>query len=797
MVMTFILKPDLSTRRRYFASSENIHIKQEFTLFNYPSMPYDVVIFEGSMKGKIHITNTSDVKCRVTTWPSSNTTIKPLENYSYISEGYGKFNITCRIGSWLPEKHFLLSDEKQSELDNELRKEREQLIKKQKIFVAYDIEPRFIHKVDYNNGRILSLENEQKRLNELSQALESLNITSDIEKEILTFGDYIDKNTFTIQSKSKLNRFKTLKKSDSLIIHYSRGSYKRSTLAGFKKVTYGPSGMFGGSPKNSFLEPSLVDGVLVCGIAGKNELSPLNRILYIGSKHSDKEIAIRDKKGNFVCRVNGKEKSYSKNNGQLKMGYTFIDGEFKTALNEAIKDNHNEITMEQEGFENFKSSKQLAHYNNVKNTILSYKERNDYHVTHQPQFFCEQRVPSKFYSYDMNFVKQSDRHSFWRRTGFAKFCNSPMELDNGKIAFLCSLEKDSPNLTLMIFSSGGKLLNSQLVKNIENGTQTAQVLDNQVVLTTLDGKIEVYSDKAEGLVQFDTQRNHEYFLNSAIFNDYYVTVSQESKKNYLYIMDKDGRLVKDIEIKDGDFTNFAQDDNGLYFISRYSGNLYTLNNDLELSKTEDLLEVSAHPRNRNSSKYTDRNAAETLAISKRVLYFTNRFGEVITHNLVTQENSVFFQVPNEPKTKHRSSFSPAIILDNGDIVVATELRVFHVSPQGKMKFFYHLNGELKKDDGEENYFIGGFSSLYAPMKKVYRGEEEMIWFAAGGSLQLRRIDGSLFLHYDTPMAENFSSPYFLDDNRIISGTYLGVKLFDLAKMKSYDVPVDIKRECNE
>jgi hypothetical protein len=86
-------------------------------------------------------------------------------------------------------------------------------------------------------------------------------------------------------------------------------------------------------------------------------------------------------------------------------------------------------------------------------------------------------------------------------------------------------------------------------------------------------------------------------------------------------MDKDGRLVKDIEIKDGDFTNFAQDDNGLYFISRYSGNLYTLNNDLELSKTEDLLEVSAHPRNRNSSKYTDRNAAETLAISKRVLYF--------------------------------------------------------------------------------------------------------------------------------------------------------------------------------
>ncbi len=778
-------KPD--SKKRTIASetlfSESFN--HEYKLFNNNNISRQVVIYEGGYRAIINIGANEHVECAQQQRINSTTEEEKFDlktDKLIILNDNRYIKIICSIGELFDET---IKDAISQDLRESYQKWKEQQDKQIDstiLQVQYTIRS---NDVDYNyinSNQMSRLEAKQQELQMANDLINSEKYFDDeLKKLSKKLGNFYDEGRFLVKSDREFNLLKNFKTAHTIKFLRAGGH----VTSGIFKTTYGPDGKDNSSPKDQYIEPTVKDKVLVCGIS-ENESEAFSQKLFQGDINN--EVVVHDIKGNVGCRVNSAKGSFHKNEGEFSIYYYSLDlKSLKEALSQAIQKNLELIENEKQARIDYIKKEFSQNLNGVRESLANLAKANQRLFNNRPIEFCEEKKDGEIFKSTSQFILKLSQ---------GMFCSSPSKLSNGNFVAICDDSGSSAETGSVYIFDASKIISKIKIPYVESNSTTS-VFENGFTFSSSDGHIYIFNNNGKLIKNLDTESAHDIMTNTFHYKNHILVLSRNSlgigvAMNTLYVISLNGEIVTEINLKGNDFTNFVLVEDEVVIASNI-GELYFIDSNFVISKRFNLSEFN---------EQGNRSLLNIAYDNYESLYIGDSEGQIIKHDLKTNRSELFFQIPNTQKTAKRSILHPIVFLKDGTLVIASDLRLFYVLPDAQMKFFVEING---------------FRKVFGQPTIINIDEEEYIWLGTGGAIEIRRADGTLAMNFtgDFPLpeneqailgntgkyyftqSENFSAPAQINDSTYVVGVVDGLRKISLNFKSKKAKDVAIKKSCNE
>ncbi|MBL7664616.1 MAG: hypothetical protein JNM93_05740 [Bacteriovoracaceae bacterium] len=535
--------------------------------------------------------------------------------------------------------------------------------------------------------------------------------------------------------------------------------------------------------KQTFLEPQLINAVMVCGLSGANISLPLTQKIFVGSKQ-DFSLSTNHT-GKLGCRINGEKHLLTKRSGSGRIYLEIIkkDPWLKYVDNkiEELARAQNLVTQSQTEHD---ARNQKEFLDDIQKLVVVNKKM----IAMEPVTFCEQKVPDRTLKYKTS-VASSILYGAETRSHVGRSCGDPVFDEQQNAFFVCAQCATPVTDTLC----PGKTKDGFLVKlNGQATTEQVKFQSQKFELKDVGNRADFYSPlRIENTLYITGNNAHVYvmdldgkilehhnfgeFRDAGAFvqvEDLAMVLVEQGKENepaFGAFLDHQGQVVHRFPLNVKMPTHPLYVQNKIIYADFYGSEIFILDNTGKLLKTLNLQKFSRR----------DQIEIRSLSFVQNKLYAGDGRGQLFEVNLENSQPRLFFSVPAIAENHSLELNYPIKQLKTKEILVVSNNRAYVLSPLGKLQRIF----------GKAHHIITGTPSL------IQHQNEEMIWLVRTSEIALYDVLGRNLMSYETSFNENTQGLFnFLTPDGFLSPMRDGMRFFrffeieELTNEASYFVP---------
>ena len=577
--------------------------------------------------------------------------------------------------------------------------------------------------VEKEKEKLLDLKEQITKTEDLSSFIEPL-------KDIYT----VENKTFKLSSSKSNQSLINVDKEDTLIINSTGGYFSRSINFKERRISangYRPN--LNLIKKYSF--PNITPHALVCHIR--------SRVLFSGTQ---KKISLNNNSGLVKCIVNSKAGKNFKNNGNLKINYSYIKrSDILKAVDKKIEETEKRENKYKTQIDKWVKEGNESSISGLNHGIARLLAANSEFSKQAPANFTKKEIKH-------NGIKLSKVKTYYRpKTG--AFCTAVTQIKN-RLYSLCDKDNEGNGTYLVELS---KNLNSYKYIKLDKLEGSAGV-----IVPINDNRMLVYSEYSSNAfyirnrIKREIQFGDEYSIGSHFEDEenIYLFLTGEQDNKIALISKRSGSHEVLLKMKKG-FAKAYGFENKV-FILYSDSNLYEyhfIDGELKLFEEFRMPHSKGHYL---SIEKIDRKLV--MSDSKGYIYSFDIDSKELKEEFVTFYQDDMNPLSNPIKPKRKGVTHNAIAFGE-NIVIAT---------QDSRLYFLNKNFELLWVN-----LLNGFRGITGQPHVVQVDDEELLWVPGSGWNYLIGKSGEIKAIYQTTGGENYSN-LLVDKDWAFFGYYRGI-----------------------